>query len=406
VSRRYPRWLPLLLGFLQAVGPVSTDMYLPAFQVIDADLHAHAGAAQLTLATWVLGLAFGQLLQGALADRFGRRVPLLLGTCVYTIASAGCACAPSIAWLALWRFVAALGGSASMIVPRAVVRDVTEGHDAARMMSRLILILGVAPILAPSFGGVVLRFASWRDIFWIMTGYGGAGLLLTALFLPDTLARGRRVTLHLGTTLARYGHIITERNFITHVLMLSSASFGLFAYLSGSPTVFITFYHLPPSVYAVLFGAAASTYIVFSQLNVFVTRRLGLDRTLHVASTLYLASALTVLASCSIWHASPFLFAALIAVTQGMNGFIMPTGTVGALTGHAAHAGSASAVMGTLQFLIGSSSGFLLAWLTDGTPLPMAALMVTGACAMKLADQCRPRNFRVAAAHPSGRGAP
>jgi DHA1 family bicyclomycin/chloramphenicol resistance-like MFS transporter len=424
VTRPYPSRLPLLLGFLQAVGPVSTDMYLPAFQVIDADLHAHAGAAQLTLATWILGLAFGQLLQGTLADRFGRRVPLLLGTAVYTLASAGCACAPSIAWLAIWRFVAALGGSASMIVPRAVVRDVTEGHDAARMMSRLILILGVAPILAPSLGGLVLRFASWRDIFWIMTAYGGIGLLLTALYLPDTLAPGRRMTLHVATMLARYGHILTERNFITHVLMLSAASFALFAYLSGSPTVFITYYHLAPSVYAVLFGAAACAYILFSQLNVFVTRRLGLDRTLHVASSLYLAAALTVLAFCSWWHVNPYVLAAMIALTQGLNGFIMPTGTVGALTGHAAHAGSASAVMGTLQFLIGSSSGFLLAWLTDGTPVPMltdgtpvpmptdgtpvpmAALMVAGACTMKLADLCRPRNFRVAAAHPSGRAVP
>ncbi len=406
MTRSFPRWLPLLLGFLQAVGPVSADMYLPAFQVIDADLHAHAGAAQLTLATWVLGLAFGQLLQGALADCFGRRVPLLFGTCVYTLASAGCALAPSITWLAIWRFVGALGGSASMIVPRAVVRDVTEGHDAARLMSRLILILGVAPILAPSLGSVVLRFASWRGIFWIMTAYGGIGLLLTALFLPDTLARGRRVRLHIGTMLARYGHIVTERNFITHVLMLSCASFALFAYLSGSPTVFITYYHLAPSVYAVLFGAAACTYILFSQLNVFVTRRLGLDRTLHVASTLYLASALSVLACCSEWHVNPFLLAAMIALTQGLNGFIWPTGTVGALAGHAAHAGSASAVMGTLQFLIASSSGFLLAYLSDGTPVPMASLMVAGGCAMKLADLCRPRSVRAAVAHPSGRAMP
>jgi DHA1 family bicyclomycin/chloramphenicol resistance-like MFS transporter len=164
----YPRWLPLLLGYLQAVGPMSIDMYLPAFPAIEADYHAAQGAAQITLATWILGLSVGQLVQGSLADRFGRRVPLLLGTAIYTVASVGCAVAPSIAWLAFWRFVAAFGGSASMIVPRAVVRDVAEGQAAAHMMSRLILILGVAPVLAPSLGGLVLTFASWRVIFWIV----------------------------------------------------------------------------------------------------------------------------------------------------------------------------------------------------------------------------------------------
>jgi DHA1 family bicyclomycin/chloramphenicol resistance-like MFS transporter len=400
-SGRVPGWLPLLLGGLQAVGPVSTDMYLPAFQAIDTEFHVRAGGAQLTLATWILGLAFGQLLQGSLADRFGRRVPLLLGTAIYTVASVGCATAPSLAWLAFWRFVAALGGSASMIVPRAVVRDVTEGHAAAHMMSRLILILGVAPILAPSLGSLVLRFGSWRSIFWIMAGYGMWGLVLTAAFLPDTLAIGRRVTLHFGSALARYAHIVTERVFITHALMLSSTTFGLFAYLSGSPTVFITYYHLSPTVYALLFGAAASAYILFSQLNRFVIKWLGLDGTLHAASSLYLMLALVLLVLCAGRGSNPFLLAAVIAVTQGLNGFINPTGTVGALSRHAAHAGSASAVMGTLQFLIGSSSGFLMAWLTNGTPLPMAALMVGGACAMKLADLCRPRKAPAAALHPS-----
>ncbi len=381
-------------------------MYLPAFQAIDTDLHAALGSAQLTLASWILGLAFGQLLQGSLADRFGRRVPLLLGTALYTVASAGCASAPSIAWLAAWRFVAAIGGSASMIVPRAIVRDVAEGHDAARLMSRLILILGVAPILAPSLGGLVLKVASWRAIFWIMTGYGGVGLVLTALFLPDTLADSRRVRLQLGTMLARYGHIVTERAFITHTLLLSAATFALFAYLSGSPTVFVGYYHLSPAGYGLLFGSVAAAYILCSQLNVYVTRRLGLDRTLRVVSSLFVLQSLILVLLAASGRTPLLLFTAVLAATQGLHGFIGPTGTVGALTRHAAHAGSASAVMGTLQFLIGSSSGVLMAWLTDGTPLPMAALMLAGGCAMKLADFCRPRSRGVAAAHPTrGSGA-
>jgi DHA1 family bicyclomycin/chloramphenicol resistance-like MFS transporter len=387
----YPRWLPLLLGYLQAVGPMSIDMYLPAFPAIEADYHAAQGAAQITLATWILGLSVGQLVQGSLADRFGRRVPLLLGTAIYTVASVGCAVAPSIAWLAFWRFVAAFGGSASMIVPRAVVRDVAEGQAAAHMMSRLILILGVAPVLAPSVGGLVLTFASWRVIFWIVAAYGGIGLLLAARFLPDTLPKSRRVRLHLGSMLFRWKGIITERVFLTNALIMSFASFALFAYLGGSPTVFIVHYHLTPGQFALVFGAVAAVYILCSQLNVILTRLLGLSRSLTLTTSLYLAFALLVLALAVINRGGPLLMALLLAITQGLTGFVSPTATVNALTRHAAHAGSASAVMGTMQFLIGCSSGFLIAWMTDGTPLPMAGLMAAGAVCLKIADLCRPR---------------
>ena len=388
--------LLVVLGAISVLTPFSIDMYLPAFPAIEADFHAAPGAAQLTLATWILGLSFGQLGTGALADRFGRRLPLLLGTAIYTMAAIGCASAGSIASLAAWRFLAAVGGSASMIVPRAVVRDVCEGHEAARLMSRLILILGAAPILAPSLGGLVLQVANWRGIFWITAGYGGLGLLLAALFLPDTLPPARRVHLRLATMLTRYGHIVTERIFITHTLMMACVSFALFAYLGGSPTTFMTFYHLSPGHYAVLFGLVAITYVLFSQLNVFVTRRLGLDGTLRLASTFYLVMALLLLALAMRGGGSALQMAVLLALTQGLTGFISPTATVGALSRHAAHAGSASAMMGTLQFLIGCSSGFLIAWLTDGTPLPMAGLIAAGAVCMKIADLCRPRVHRVA----------
>jgi DHA1 family bicyclomycin/chloramphenicol resistance-like MFS transporter len=390
-GQRLPGWLPLLLGFLQAVGPISIDMYLPAFPSIEADFGADPGSAQITLATWILGLAAGQMLNGTLVDRFGRRLPLLLGTATYAVACAGCATSTSIASLAIWRFVAAIGGSASMVVPRAVVRDVSEGHEAARLMSRLILILGAAPILAPSLGGLVLQVADWRVIFWITTTYGSLGLLLATFFLPDTLPVSRRIVLHPASILARYAHIATERNFITHTLMLAGGSFGLFAYLGGSPTTFIVFYHLSPGHYAIVFGCIAATYVLFSQLNVLVTRRLGLDRTLRLMSSIFLALSLLLVAMQLTGVGGIIALVPVLAVTQGLNGFIGPTGTVGGLANHAAHAGTASALMLTTQFLIGSSSGFLIAWLTDGTPLPMVELMLAGAFVTKFADLCRPR---------------
>jgi len=387
---KFPRWLPLLLGFLQAVGPISIDMYLPAFPAIEHDFGAAPGAAQITLATWILGLSFGQLMQGALADRFGRRAPLLFGTALYTIASAGCALSPTIAWLAFWRFASALGGSASMIVPRAVVRDLAEGHRAAQIMSRLILILGVAPVLAPSLGGLVLQVANWRWIFWITTGYGLLGLILAAAFLPNTLPRHAQVRLHLGSMLVRYGHILTERGFITNALMLSFTSFALFAYLGGSPTVFIVHFHLTPGQFAIIFGGVAAVYILGSQFNPLATRRLGLSGTLSWASLFYLVMACGVMAVAVADQGGALAMGAMLAMTQGLTGFIAPTATVNALSRHAQHAGSASAVMGTLQFMIGSSAGFLNGWLTDGTALPMAGLMLAGAIGMKLADLARP----------------
>ena len=393
---RIPRWLPILLGFVQAVGPLSIDMYLPAFPAIERQFHAAPGGAQVTLATWILGLSVGQLALGALADRFGRRLPLLLGTAVYAAASAGCALAPSIAWLATWRFVAAVGASASMIVPRAVVRDVADGHAAAKLMAELILILGVAPILAPSLGGLVLQFAGWRDIFWIMTGYGASGLVLSFFFLPDTLSPARRVALHPGAMLRRYASILAEPAFLTHAFVLSGVAFALFAYLGGMPTLYIEGFHLSPARFAIVFGLVAASYILCSQLNVHLTRALGLSRSLHVTTSAYLLL-MVVLAAIVLTHRHwPWVIGGLLMLAQGLTGFIGPTATVGALSRHSHHAGSASAVLGTMQFAIGSSSGFLLAWLSDGSAVPMLGLMLLGAAGIKLADLCRP-GARVAA---------
>jgi DHA1 family bicyclomycin/chloramphenicol resistance-like MFS transporter len=388
-----PPWLPILLGFLQAVGPISTDMYLPAFPAIETSLHAQPGSAQLTLGSWIMGISAGQLIQGALADRFGRRSPLLVGTLIYTIGSVACALSGSIGVMSVWRFVAATGASASMVIPRAVVRDITHGHDQARLMSRLILILGAAPILAPTLGGLVLQWSSWRGIFWINAGYGLLALVAAAVKLPDTLPLADRMTLHPITMFHRYKHIFTERAFLTHALMMSFYTFSLCAYLGGSPTVFIDHYHFSPTQYALAFGGVAAVYIVASQLNMKLVRRWDIDGTLRRVSSCYLVMAVIML-FCAIIDVPAWVFMIVLALTHGINGFLSPTAIVGALRHHAARAGSASALMGTRQFFIGASGGFIVGWLTNGTAVPMVALMVCGAVAAKIADLCRPREGR------------
>ena len=386
--KQIPGWLPILLGFLQAVGPISTDMYLPAFPAIEHTFHAPIGSAQVTLGTWVLGLSVGQLLQGALSDRFGRRGPLLAGTLLYTAGSVACALSGGIAALSVWRFVTAVGASASMVIPRAVVRDVSEGHDSARLLSRLILVLGAAPILAPSLGGIVLAHGSWREIFWINAGYGGLALL-AASCLPDTLPPARRVVLGAGAMLGRYAHIFAERGFLTHASMMACYAFALFAYLGGTPDVFMGHYRFNPPQYALVFGGVAASYIAASQLNMRVVRRYDLHGTLRRASTLYLVLACIVL-GLAVADTRALWLGLALAMTQGLTGFLNPTATVGALRHHADHAGSASALLGTMQFLIGAVGGFLVGGLADGTAVPMAMLILVGGIGGKVADRLRP----------------
>ncbi|MDE2007651.1 MAG: multidrug effflux MFS transporter [Rhodospirillales bacterium] len=388
---RVPRWLPPLLGFLTAVGPASTDMYLPAFPAIEAGLHAPPGAAQYTLAAWFAGLAVGQLTQGTLSDRLGRRVPLLGAGVVYTASCAACALAPSILALSLLRVVAAVAASAGMVIPRAMVRDLAEGHEAARLLSRLMLVMGVAPILAPSIGGAVLIWGSWRWIFWVMAGYGAISLLLVALLLPDTLPPEARLRLSAGQLLARYRAILRERQFRAHAAMGAAGTFAFFAYLGGSSPVFIDGFGFSPSGFGLLFGACAMGLIGSAQINARLLGRFGIGRSLRFVARAYVLAALALVVVAFL---RVHVFAAVFApvfVMVSLQGVLNPNAAAGALARQAAQAGSASAVMGTMQFLMGAASGLLVGIFTDGTPRGMAALMLVGAIGLLLADRARAR---------------
>lgn len=388
-------WLTGLLGVLSAVGPISTDMYLPAFPAIEATYGGQAGAAQITLATWFLGLAVGQITQGSLSDRFGRRLPLILGTAIYTVASAGCALAPDLLTLSICRAVAAFGGSASMVVPRAVVRDMSEGIASARLMSRLTLVMGVAPILAPTLGGIVLTSFSWHYIFWIAAAYGAVCCVLVWRSLPDTLPRALRISLRPGQLARRYGRIAVERGFLANALCGGFAMAAMFAYLGGSPAVFEGVYTLSPGAYGALFGACAAGYILASQVNPLLLPRFGLTLVMRCAGRVFLLAsiALTLLA---IWGRAPWWGLALpIWLCLSSMGFILPNAVVGALARHPEQAGSASALMGTMQFCLGALSGLAVGLLADGTPRPMALLMLLGACCANLAEAARPPLVRV-----------
>ncbi len=388
---RFPAWLPLLLGFLTAVGPATTDMYLPAFPAIEASFAAPPGSAQLTLAAWFAGLAVGQFSQGTLSDRFGRKRPLIVATAIYSLACLGCALAPSIQWLATFRALSAIGASAGMVIPRAMVRDLAEGHAAAVLLSRLSLVMGAAPILAPTVGSAVLAFADWRGIFWILTAYGALCWVLVLLLLPDTLPEERRIRLRPGEQLGRYRSILAERGFLTHATMGGFATFAFFAYLAGSSPVFIQGFGLTPARYAMIFGANSFGLICCAQLNPHLLRRFGPFRVLRGVSRVHLAAtaSLTVIAFAGL-HILPLVIAPVFVAISCM-GMLNPNTIVGALARHQHHAGSASSVMGTGQYLLGAFSGLMVGLVTDGTPRGMAALMLLGSIGMMLADAQRPR---------------
>lgn len=385
--------LPLLLGFLTAVGPAATDMYLPAFPAIEASFHAPVGSAQYTLAAWFAGLAVGQISQGTLSDRFGRRLPLIVSTALFTASCVACALAPSILLLAAFRFVSAIAAAASMVIPRAVVRDLADGHAAAILMSRLMLVMGAAPILAPSIGGAVLAFGSWRWIFWILTAYGLAALVLVSLFLPDTLPPARRVRLSAAEQLRRYRRIVGEREFLTNSLVGGFGTFGFFAYLGGSSPVFIDGFGFTPAQFGLLFGGCAAGLIACSQVNARLLPRFGPFRLLRWATLgdLVATAVLLGLALAGVHRLIAIVLPLFVFVS--IAGFVNPNATVGALSRHGAHAGSASALMGMGQFVLGAISGLLVGVLTDGTARGMAGLMLAGAIGMVVADRCRPRPY-------------
>lgn len=383
------RGLPALLGFLTAIGPVSTDMYLPAFPAIEASFGSVAGTAQITLASWFAGLAVGQITQGTLADRFGRRAPLLVGLAVYTLASAGCAMAPTLTWLTVMRALAAFGGSAAMVIPRAVVRDLADGHAAVKLMSQLMLVMGAAPILAPTLGGGVLSVASWRVIFWLATAYGVISLALVWAALPETLEPGRRVRLSLGGMVARYAWVLRERNFLVHAAVGGFAMFGMFAYIGGSPPIYLQWFGLGPAAYGAAFGLAAGTFILGSQINPRLLHRWGSARVLRTGARGNLLAALVLAGFAFGGHFGVASLFVPVCAAMFCLGFVMPNATVGALSRHSAHAGSASALMGTMQFILAAISGTAVGWLTDGSPRPLAGLMLLGAACAATADLFR-----------------
>jgi DHA1 family bicyclomycin/chloramphenicol resistance-like MFS transporter len=376
----------LLLGGLTAFGPLSIDMYLPALPMIGRDLHAAESIVQLTLTACLAGLALGQIVCGPLSDTLGRRRPLMVGVGAYAIASIACAFAPSAALLVAFRLLQGLSGAAGVVIARAVVRDMYTGSAAARYFSRLILIMGLAPILAPVLGAQLLRFTTWNGIFFVLAVISLLLLLGTAVALPETLPLERRQASGFRNTMRAFGNLFQDSKFVGFALAGGLGFGAMFAYISGSPFVLQGIYHVSPQTFSLIFATNALGFVITSQVNGSLVSRIDPARLMLIGLIGNLVGGLALLAVVLYGHGLgvtailPPLFVLVSSV-----GFIVPNAVALALSRHPEAAGTGSALLGLIQSGVGAIGAPLVGIEGTTTAIPMAAVIAVSGIGAVLA---------------------
>ncbi|MDX3313637.1 multidrug effflux MFS transporter [Streptomyces sp. NPDC054884] len=393
--RRTGLLVTLVLGGLTATPPLSMDMYLPALPEVTRSLHAPAATVQLTLTACLAGMALGQLVVGPMSDRWGRRRPLLAGLAVYVVATVLCALAPTVEALVAFRLVQGLAGAAGIVIARAVVRDLYDGVAMARFFSTLMLISGVAPVVAPLIGAQILRGTDWRGVFVLLAA---VGLLLAALVwarLPETLPVAERQEGGVGEALRSMRRLLSDAPFTGYLLTGGFAFAALFAYISASPFVVQEIYGASPQTFGLLFGVNSVGLVLIGQVNGKVlVGRVRLDRVLAVGlATVTLAAAALLLMTTGVFGEVGLTpVAVALFVLMSAMGVTLPNAQTLALLRVRHSAGSASALLGTSSFLIGAIASPLVGVAGERTAVPMAvvqltAVLVAAACFVVM---CRP----------------
>lgn len=371
--------LIVILGALVALGPLSTDAYVPGLPELTKDLGASASGAQLTITSCLVGLAIGQLLAGPLSDALGRRRPLIVGLVLYTVAGLLCALATDVWVLVALRLVQGIGGAFGIVIAYAVVRDRTSGPAAARFFALLMLVTGLAPVFSPIAGGQLLRVTTWEGIFVALAALSGVMLLASLLGLPETLPAQRR---HRGGLRAMgpvFRQLLADRVFTGYVLANGFAFAAMFAYISGSPYVLQDIHGLSPQSYSAVFAVNALGLVVAAQLSGRLVQRTGARALLATGLAGSALGGLGVLvAAVSDAGLTPLLIALFVAVASV--GLVMPNAAALALQEHGEHAGSAAALLGFSQFLVGGALAPLAGAGGSGTAVPMGLVMASLGC--------------------------
>jgi MFS transporter, DHA1 family, multidrug resistance protein len=362
----------ITLGLISAIGPFAIDMYLPALPDIGRNLHADTGAVQMSLTVFFIALSLGQSVYGPLSDMIGRKAPLYLGLALFSISSVGCALAPSVGVLIAFRFLQGIGACAGMVIPRAIVRDLHTGVDATRLMSLLMLVFSISPILAPLTGSFVIQLGGWRAVFWTVLVAAVVGWAILGT-LSETRPPAERARSTIRGSVAAYGLLLRDRHFLGLAFIGAFGISSFFVYLSNSPFVLIEHYHLSPRLYSVYFSVNAASFFAVAQCTGWLAARFGLRRLVRGAVIIYATVLLALLAVFASRVDNLYVLAAFLFVGYGCLGLVIPTTSVLALEEHGEIAGTASALIGTIQFVTGAVLMLLVGSFLNGTALPMVA---------------------------------
>jgi len=394
VTRRF-LGIAIVLGLITAVGPFAIDMYLPALPSMGQSLGASTGAVQMSLMAYFIVIGICQLFYGPLSDIVGRKLPIYGGLIIFTVGSIGCSLAPNIEILIGFRVVQAFGACAGMVIPRAIVRDLYTGHDATRLMSLLMLTVSISPILAPLTGSFVIAAFGWRGVFAVLTIAAVLALILAVTQLKETREDHHRADSTWRGAFSAYGLLLRDGEFIGLVLVGALGVSSFFVYLGSASFVLINHYGLSPKLFSLCFALNAASFFGFSQLTGMLTQRFGLPPVVRIAAAGF-AFAMVVLALVfAAGIDNLFALMAPLFIGYGFLGLVIPTTAVLALEHHGAIAGTASALMGALQMIIGSAVMALAGLFANGMPQPMVYGIAACAVAAFLVTQLALR--RVAA---------
>lgn len=365
----------IVLGLLAAVGPFAIDMYLPALPTIAADLQASTAATQMTLMVFFVTFGVAQLVYGPVADAVGRKPPLYFGLAVFTLAGIGCAFAPTIGALIAFRFVQGIGAAVCMVVPRAVIRDLHTGAEAARLMALVMLVLSVSPILAPIGGSGLIVLFGWRSVFVAAAIASLLALLLVALVLKETRPADQRIAMSVPVILRHYASLLRHRRFLGLTFIGGFGMASFFVFLASSSFIYIDHFGMTPTEYSLAFSLNAVGFIGASQFAGWLAQRFGLSRVLTAAVSGYSAAAVLLLLLTLAGFHGLVVLTAMLFVAFACLGLVIPSTMVLSLEEHGPIAGIASALGGTLQFAAGAVMIVAASLLFDGTSLPMVGLI-------------------------------
>jgi MFS transporter, DHA1 family, multidrug resistance protein len=378
----------VILGIITAACPIGLNMYVPALPMVAADLRADPSAIQLSLTSFLIALAVGQNVYGPASDRVGRRLPLLFGMGLFVLGACGAALCSGVEALVAWRFVQGFGACAAFAIPRAIIRDLHSGAEAARIMAMVVLVVAVAPLLAPLAGSILAELFSWRYIFWAMASFGLLAIAAITAFLPESLSRNERSEVHFA---AAYSTLLKDGHFICVIMMLAFGNGSYFAFLAGSPFVFMTLHGWTAWEYSLVFALAAVSWAGAAQFAAPAMTRFGAARLMIACPLINTASMTVLLVFSMLGSAGPFVVIGCMLILYASTGILFPVGTVAALQPHPKLAGTASALLGTTAFGVGAASSALVAALADGSEKPMIGVLLlmvvlalaSGTCALR-----------------------